>query len=124
MHAAGDGRVHWKVEGPLGQAWEWDTETLDRPGEGIGWRSLPDVAIQNEGWVRFQPAPAGRGTVATLRVRLDPPGGPLGDGLLKLLGTTSLNMVADAALRRFKNLVESGEIPTTARQPAARTATN
>lgn len=124
LRAAGDGRMHWKVEGPLGRAWEWDTETVDRPGEGIGWRSLPDAAIPNEGWVRFHPAPAGRGTVATLRVRFDPPAGPLGDGLLKLIGSTPLDTVADAALRRFKNLVETGEIPTTVRQPAARADTH
>ena len=129
VRASGEGRMHWKVEGPLGHAWEWETEavdreTMDRPGEGIGWRSLPDAPIQNEGWVRFQPAPAGRGTVATLRFRFDPPAGALGDALLKLLGTTPLDMVADAALRRFKNLVETGEIPTTVRQPAARADTH
>ncbi len=129
VRASGGGRMHWKVEGPLGHAWEWETETvgretMDRPGEGIGWRSLPEAAIPNEGWVRFQPAPAGRGTVATLRFRLDPPAGPLGEGLLKLLGTTPLDMVADGALRRFKNLVETGEIPTTERQPAARADTH
>ena len=129
VRAAGEGRMHWKLEAPLGRAWEWETETVtretvDRPGEEIGWRSLPDAAVQTEGSVRFQPAPAGRGTVATLRVRLEPPAGPLGDGLLKLLGATPLDIVADAALRRFKNLVETGEIPTTARQPAARAETH
>jgi uncharacterized membrane protein len=124
VHAAGDGRMHWKVEGPLGRLWEWDSETVDRPGEGIGWRSLPDGAISNEGWVRFQSAPAGRGTVLTLRVRFDAPGGALGGGVLKLLGTTPLDLVADGALRRFKNLVETGEIPTTVRQPAARADTH
>lgn len=60
--------------------------------------------------------------MATLR-RFDPPGGALGEGLLQLLGTTPLNLVADNALRRFKSLVETGEIPTTERQPAARATT-
>lgn len=120
VRASGEGRMHWKVEGPLGHAYEWDAETVDRPGADIGWRSLPDAAIPNEGSVRFQPAPAGRGTVVTLRVRFDPPGGALGEGLIKLLGSTPLELVAEAALRRFKNLVETGEIPTTVRQPAAR----
>ena len=32
-------------------------------------------------------------------------------------------MAADGALRRFKSLVETGEIPTTERQPAARADT-
>lgn len=124
VRATGEGRMHWKVEGPLGHAYEWDTEAVDRPGEGIGWRSLPDGAIRNEGSVRFHPAPAGRGTVVTLHFRFDPPGGALGEGLLKFLGTTPLNLIADGALRRFKNLVETGEIPTTARQPAARADTH
>jgi uncharacterized membrane protein len=116
----GNGRMHWKVEGPLGSAHEWDTETLDRPGADLGWRSLSDSAVRNEGSLRFHPAPAGRGTVVTLRVRLHPPGGALGGRIVESLGTTPLELVAEGALRRFKNLVETGEIPTTARQPAAR----
>jgi uncharacterized membrane protein len=124
VRATGDGRMHWKVEGPLGHTHEWDTETVDRSGEGIGWRSLSDGAVSNEGWIRFHPAPAGRGTVATLRFRFEPPGGALGDWVLDLLGTTPLDLVAEGVLRRFKNLVESGEIPTTARQPAARADTH
>lgn len=120
LRAAGDGRTHWILEAPFGRAYEWESETVDGPGKGIGWRSLPNAAISNEGSVRFDPAPADRGTVATLHVRFDPPGGILGDALLKLLGTTPLDLVADRALRRFKSLVETGEIPTTEPQPAAR----
>lgn len=124
VRASGDGRMHWNAEGPLGRAYEWDSETVDdRPGEGIGWRSLPSAIISNEGSVRFRPAPANRGTVATLRFRFDPPGGALGDAAVKLLGTTPLGLAAEGALRRFKSLVETGEIPTTERQPAARADT-
>lgn len=123
LRTTGDGRMHWKVEGPLGRIYEWDAEIVDRPGEDIGWRSLPNATISNEGSIRFDPAPADRGTVATLHFRFDPPGGTLGDGLLKLLGTTPLDLVADRALRRFKSLVETGEMPTTGRQPAARANT-
>lgn len=122
--ATGGGRMHWKVEGPLGRACEWDTETVDRPGEDIGWRSLSGGAVANEGRIRFRAAPAGRGTVVTLHLRFEPPGGALGEWLLELLGTTPLHMIADGVLRRFKNLVEAGEIPTTARQPAARAQTH
>ena len=124
VRASGDSRMHWQVEGPLGRSFEWDAETVDdRPGEGTGWRSLPGAAIPNEGSVRFRPASGGRGTVATLRFRFDPPGGALGDAAVKLLGTTPLDLAADGALRRFKSLVETGEIPTTERQPAARADT-
>lgn len=124
VRATGDGRMHWKIEGPLGRACEWETEMVDRNDEGIGWRALPGSAVSNEGWIRFHPAPADRGTVVTLQLRFEPPGGALGEWLMDLLGTTPLRIVADGALRRFKNLVESGEIPTTARQPAARADTH
>lgn len=121
LHPIGDGRMRWEIRTPLGRAYKWESEIVDGPGGGVGWRSLPDAAISNEGSVRFDSAPHDRGTVATLHVRFDPPGGALGEGLLQLLGAAPLNLVADNALRRFKSLVETGEIPTTERQPAART---
>lgn len=124
VSAGGGGRMHWKVEGPLGRTYEWDTEAVDdRPGEGVGWRSLPGAAIPNEGSVRFRPAPTDRGTVATLRFSFNPPGGVIGDAIAKLLGHKPLGLAADGVLRRFKSLVETGEIPTTERQPAARADT-
>lgn len=119
VRASGGGRMHWKVEGPPGHAHEWETETVDA-GEGIGWRSLSGAPIRNEAQLRFRPAPAGRGTVVTLRFRFEPPAGAPGEGLLAFLGAKPLSLVADGVLRRFKNLVEAGEIPTTRRQPAAR----
>jgi uncharacterized membrane protein len=125
VHESGNGRMHWKVEGPLGRAQEWDSETSDdRPGKAIGWRSLSGAALSNEGSVAFRPAPADRGTVATLRLRFDPPGGAFGEAAVKFLATRPLDLAADRVLRRFKNLVESGEIPTTERQPAARADTH
>ena len=124
VRASGDGRMHWTIEGPLGRTYEWDSETSDdSPGVGLGWRSLPGAAIPNEGSIRFTPAPADRGTVATLRLRFDPPVGALGDAAVQLLGTKPLDLAVDSALRRFKSLVETGEIPTTERQPAARADT-
>ncbi|SAK49292.1 hypothetical protein AWB77_01117 [Caballeronia fortuita] len=123
LHPTSDGRMRWEIRTPLGRAYRWESERVDGPGAGVGWRSLPGAAVPNEGSVRFDSAPNDRGTVATLHVRFDPPGGALGEGLLKLLGTTPLKLVADNALRRFKNLAETGEIPTTERQPAARANT-
>lgn len=124
VRASGDGLMHWRIDGPLGRAREWDSRIVDdRPGEGIGWRSLPGAAVSTEGSIHFRPAPGDRGTVATLRLRLDPPGGALGDAAVRLLGTTPIDLAVDGVLRRFKSLVETGEIPTTERQPAARAHT-
>lgn len=124
LQPSGAGRLHWKIDGPLGRACEWDTETLDQSDQDLGWRALAGSRVVHEGSVRFRPAPPGRGTVVTLRLRFEPPGGALGEWLVELLGIFPLRLVADGALRRFKNLVESGEIPTTARQPAARADTH
>lgn len=124
VQGSGDDRQHWQIDGPLGRSYEWESEAVDdRPGEGIGWRSLPGADLPNQGSVRFSPAPADRGTVVTLHFRFDPPGGALGEALIKLLGHKPLGLAADGVLRRFKSLVETGEIPTTERQPAARADT-
>lgn len=122
--ASGGGRMHWRIAGPLGHAYDWDSETVDdQPGEGIGWRSLQGAAVPNEGSVRFRPGLDDRGTVATLRFRFDPPGDVLSQVAVKAFGRKPLNLAADGVLQRFKSLVETGEIPTTERQPAARADT-
>ena len=41
---------------------------------------------------------------------------------MRLLGVAP-KLIAEKALRHFKSLVETGEIPTTAHQPAARADT-
>jgi len=47
----------------------------------------------------------------------DAPGGILGVGVAKLLGEEPDQQVA-GDLRRFKNIMEAGEVPTTEGQPA------
>ncbi|MBV9999268.1 MAG: SRPBCC family protein [Verrucomicrobia bacterium] len=124
IQASGDGRAHWQVRGPFGRALEWDMRTVEeRPGEVLRWQALPGSHLPVEGSVRFRPAAADRGTVATLCFQFDPPGGVLGDTALKGLGGAP-RLIASKALRRFKNLVETGEIPTTERQPAGRADTH
>jgi uncharacterized membrane protein len=54
-----------------------------------------------------------------LRFRFDPPGGVLGDAAIKRFGVVP-GTLTSKALRRFKSLAETGEIPTTERNPSAR----
>jgi uncharacterized membrane protein len=118
--ATGEGRAHWVVRGPLGRRLEWDTRIVeDRPGECVRWVSLDGALVPNEGVLRFRPAPGDRGTEIFLRLRFVPPVGSLGKSAAKLLGIVP-NVLAEKSLRRFKSLVETGEIPTTACQPAGR----
>ncbi len=95
----------------------WDAEiTEDRPNELIAWRSLPNADVDNQGSVRFVPAPGGRGTEVHVSLAYNPPAGAVGSAVAMLFGEEPNQQVA-GDLRRFKNIMEAGEIPTTAGQP-------
>ncbi len=113
---------HWIVEAPAGQKVEWDAEIINEvPNELIAWRSLPGASINNAGTVRFEHATAGRGTKVSVSLRGgEPPAGQSGNGeLAKLLGQEP-DVEIDAELHRLKNIIEAGEIPTSAGQPTGR----
>jgi len=111
----GEQRTHWVAEAPGGATVEWDAEvTEDVPNERIAWRTLEGADISNWGSIRFRPAPAGRGTEVELELHYEPPGGMLSKTLVRFLNS----MTAEAAredLRRFKRLMETGEVPTASR---------
>lgn len=118
--AVREDRTHWRVRGPLGRSGEWDARIVeDRPGDLLRWESVEGAEFPNEGSVSFRPAPGDWGTEVKLRFRFDPPGGALGDAAMKRFGVVP-GTLASKALRRFKSLVETGEIPTTERNPSAR----
>ena len=115
-----DGRSRWVAKGPLSTRLEWTSEiTADRPGEEIAWRTLDDSGAAHAGSVRFEPAPAGRGTILRVSLHYSPLGGALGAGLVKLLGHDPQSRIRED-LRRLKQVMETGEIPTTRGQPAGR----
>ena len=107
-----DDRFYWSVEGPMGRDVSWETHVVEEePGEFVRWETPEDAMLPNEGEVRFESAPGDRGTIVTLSITIDPPGGALGNAALKRLGIVP-GMLAGEALRRFKSLVETGEIQT------------
>jgi len=110
VRTTGSGRSHWVAMGPGGKSVEWDAEvTQERPNELIAWRSLPGADVQNEGSVRFERAPGGRGTLVRVNLRYAPPGGALGKAVATLMNTEPGQQVGDD-LRRFKQLLETGEV--------------
>lgn len=116
--AAGD-TTRWRVGLPLGRELVYTTQLYDaRPGEGVRWASVGDSPSAS-GSVRFSPAPGDRGTVVTLTLEFTPPGGPLGQAAANLFQAVPEGLVGKA-LRRFKSLAETGEIPTLERNPSAR----
>jgi len=118
--AADEDRFRWTVHGPLGRELSWETRIEEaEPGEALRWAAPPDATLPNEGSVRFRPAAGDRGTLVTLSLRFDPPGGAVGGAALNRLGIVP-ETLAGEALGRFKSLVETGEIPTTEANPSAR----
>jgi len=110
-------RSHWVAKAPAGTSVEWDAEiTRDEPGALLSWRSIEGSEIDNAGAVRFLAGPAGRGALVSVTMQYRPPGGALGAAFAKLFGEEPEQQVRDD-LRRFKQLLETGEIPTTEGQP-------
>jgi uncharacterized membrane protein len=113
-------RSHWVARGPIGTRLEWTSEiTADRPGEELAWRTLDDSGAAHAGSVRFEAAPADRGTIVRVSLHYSPLGGTLGAGLVRLLGHDPHSSIRED-LRRFKQVIETGEIATTRGQPAGR----
>ncbi len=120
VQVTGNNRAHWTVKAPGGMTFEFDGEIYtDTPNEVISWRSLPESQIQNAGSVRFNPAPDGRGTEVHLTVDFVPPGGLIGQRLLKLFGDVP-NQYITQYLREFKQMMETGEKATTQGQTSGR----
>jgi uncharacterized membrane protein len=113
-------RSHWVAKAPMGQKVEWDAEIIDEvAGESIAWRSTEKADIKNAGSVHFSLAPTGRGTLMRVLISYDPPAGQVGRLYLSLFGEEPSQQVAED-LRRFKAMMEAGEIATTEGQPSAR----
>ncbi len=110
-------RSHWIANAPLGNSVEWDAEIInDQENHLIAWASVEGADIDNSGFVRFQPAPGGRGTEVKVVIEYNPPGGTIGAAVAKLFGEEPEQQIGDD-LRRFKQLIEAGEIATTEGQP-------
>jgi uncharacterized membrane protein len=107
-----DGRSRWVARAPVGETVEWIAEiTDDVENELIAWRSLPNVDVQNEGEVEFAPAPGGRGTEVRVTITYRPPWGIVGSMFAKLFGEEPSQQIEED-LRRFKQLMEAGEVAT------------
>jgi len=113
-------RSHWVAKGPAGRKVEWDAEIVNEvPNELIGWRTLDHADVVSAGSVRFKPAPGGRGTEVRVRLQYEPPAGKLGASVAWLLGHEPSQTIQED-LRKFKSLMEAGEVPTTDGQPRGR----
>lgn len=106
-------RSHWVANAPMGQTIEWNADIInDQPNQLIAWASEEGAEVDNSGFVRFQPAPGDRGTEVKVVMEYNVPGGMLTAAIAKLFGEEPEQQIGDE-LRRFKQLMETGEIATT-----------
>lgn len=112
-------RSEWIIEAPAGATVSVKTRIVeDMPGKTIAWVSEDDSQIATEGRVEFADAPPGRGTYVRLLIRYTPPAGGVGRMIAKVMQREP-NVQVRRDLRRFKQLMETGEVPINA-SPSAR----
>jgi uncharacterized membrane protein len=112
-------RSHWIVSAPGGKTVEWDSIIIeDRPNEVIAWNSVEGASVRNSGRVEFRDSTAGRGTEVAVTIVYDPPGGHFGQVIAKLFQREP-KIQARQDLRRFKQLMETGEVATARPSQAA-----
>ncbi|MBW4518265.1 MAG: cyclase [Scytolyngbya sp. HA4215-MV1] len=110
-------RSHWVASAPLDTRVEWDAEIInDQENQLIAWASVEGADVENSGFVRFKAASHERGTEVKVVIEYNLPGGALSAAIAKVFGEAPEQQIGDD-LRRFKMLMETGEIATTEGQP-------
>jgi uncharacterized membrane protein len=109
-------RSRWEASGPGGRTVQWEAEILnDIPNELIAWRTVGAPDVVSAGSVRFIATKATGETQLHVRMQYEPPGGRGTAALAWMLGKEPGQLVREG-LRRFKAMLETGEVPTTVGQ--------
>jgi uncharacterized membrane protein len=105
-------RSRWTAYGPANSLVEWTAEIVaERDNEIIAWRSIEGSEVKVDGSVEFRTAAGNRGTIVDATIQYRPPAGVLGSKVAKSFGKDP-GFLMEQDLRRFKALIEAGEIPT------------
>jgi uncharacterized membrane protein len=110
-------KSRWVASGPAGAGVQWDAEIInEEPNALIAWKSIGNAEVDNAGSVRFIPLGNDRGTRVHVVIDYIPPAGTVGRWVAKLFSAAPDQTIKED-LRRFKALMETGEISTTDQQP-------
>jgi uncharacterized membrane protein len=110
-------RSRWVARGPLGYPLTWEAEIInERENELIAWRSVDDSEMDTAGSVHFHELPHGRGTEVRVVFKYDTHAAQLAEPLVRIMGESPQRQLRED-LRRFKQIMESGEAATTEGQP-------
>lgn len=120
--ANNDGSWHWVANAPVKRSVAWDADvTVDEPGQRISWKSRPGADVDNSGTVHFAAAPGDRGTEVRVSLQYGMPAGKVGAIVARLLGEQPQQQVDDD-LRRFKQVLETGQVVRSDRSPSGTAA--
>ncbi len=114
-----DNHSHWvaRLSQKYGGTIEWDAEiTRDEPNSLIAWHSLPGSDVDVTGQVAFSKALGDRGTEVHVTMDLVPPASGIASAFPGLFTGATRRLIRED-LRRFKQLMEVGEIATVEGQP-------
>jgi uncharacterized membrane protein len=107
----------WTAEGPMGDV-KWRAEIVEEVADRqLVWETVGEATVKHRGMAEFEDAPAGRGTEVLITLDADIPGGALGQLIAQMTGNSPEQEIAET-LRRFKSLLECGEIATVEGQPS------
>ncbi|HEX5057788.1 MAG TPA: SRPBCC family protein [Kofleriaceae bacterium] len=100
-------RSRWVAKLPIGGTVEWDAEITDEmPNQRIAWQSVEGSRIKTRGSVIFSTAPSRNSTEVRVEMQL----GFTGKAPSTLLAKFFAKPQIKGDLRRFKQLVETGEV--------------
>jgi uncharacterized membrane protein len=114
----GSGQISVHVELPAGRSLHWTAQLIEDPdGSTLRWRTGEDAPLPYEMFVHLRDAdPADWGTEVMLG--FSPIcGNPIVKSIVGSSGPVT-RTVLEKVLRRFKALLEAGEIPTLSKNPA------
>lgn len=115
-----DKTSRWTAEAAFNGATtlQWTAELInDRPGEIIAWRTTRGSEVEVAGSVRFRDLPSRRGAEVRIVLEYVPPVGRIADTIAKAFLGDAKSRVR-AALHRFRQVMETGEIAVAQGQPA------
>lgn len=102
-------RSHWVVKTPWGSRLEWNALLInEHPDALLAWESEPGADVAHAGSIRFEREPHGLGTIVSIHLEYNPPGGLLGR-LAAMLYGRKIRREIGLALAHFKSLIEKGE---------------
>lgn len=112
------GISHWVAKGPAGSQVSWDARIINEIDDRlVAWQSIEGSTIATAGSVNFDET--AHGTRVRVHLQYSPPAGRVGAAVAYVFGEEPRIQVRED-LRRFKQLLETGEIPTIEGQTSGR----